>query len=37
MAEASTASQFVATREHLDKWVADEDDCTRGREPAQAA
>jgi tRNA-dihydrouridine synthase B len=25
MAEASTASQFAATREHLDKWVADED------------
>ena len=26
MAETSTASQFVATREHLDKWVADESD-----------
>jgi tRNA-dihydrouridine synthase B len=25
MAEVSTASQFAATREHLDKWVADED------------
>jgi len=24
MAEATTASQFAATREHLDKWVADE-------------
>ena len=24
MAEVSTASQFAATREHLDKWVADE-------------
>jgi tRNA-dihydrouridine synthase B len=24
MAEESTASQFAATREHLDKWVADE-------------
>ena len=27
MAEASTASQFAATREHLDKWVADESEC----------
>jgi tRNA-dihydrouridine synthase B len=26
MAEATTASQFAATREHLDKWVADESD-----------
>jgi tRNA-dihydrouridine synthase B len=26
MAEVSTASQFAATREHLDKWVADESD-----------
>jgi tRNA-dihydrouridine synthase B len=27
MAEATTASQFAATREHLDRWVADESDC----------
>ena len=33
MAAANTALQFAATREHLDKWVADEGGC----KPAQVA
>ncbi len=35
MAATSTASQFAAAREHLDKWVADEDGCQCGGKPAQ--
>jgi tRNA-dihydrouridine synthase B len=35
MAEATTASQFAATREHLDRWVADESDCGPVRVTAQ--
>jgi tRNA-dihydrouridine synthase B len=37
MAETSTASQFVATREHLDKWVADESDARPAREASHVA
>jgi tRNA-dihydrouridine synthase B len=37
MAEASTASQFAATREHLDRWVADGDDDQHGHEPTHEA
>jgi tRNA-dihydrouridine synthase B len=37
MAEATTASQFAATREHLDKWVADEGDCRSASETSQVA
>ena len=37
MAEATTASQFAATREHLDKWVADESDCGPAQEASQVA
>jgi tRNA-dihydrouridine synthase B len=37
MAEATTASQFAATREHLDKWVADEGDFEPAHEASQVA
>ena len=37
MAEASTASQFAATREHLDKWVADESDSRPASEVSHVA
>jgi tRNA-dihydrouridine synthase B len=37
MAETSTASQFAATREHLDKWVADESDARPAREASHVA
>jgi tRNA-dihydrouridine synthase B len=37
MAEVTTASQFVATREHLDKWVADESDCRPAQEASRVA
>src|SRR6185369_8485587 len=37
MAEASTASQFAATREHLDKWVADESDSRPALEVSHVA
>ena len=37
MAETSTASQFVVTREHLDRWVADESDCGPALEAASVA
>ncbi len=37
MAEATTASQFAATREHLDRWVADEGDCRSVVEASQVA
>ena len=37
MAEVSTASQFAATREHLDKWVADESDSRSALEASRVA
>jgi len=37
MAEATTASQFAATREHLDKWVADVSDGRPAQEASQVA
>jgi tRNA-dihydrouridine synthase B len=37
MAEVTTASQFAATREHLDKWVADESDGRPAQEASQVA
>ena len=37
MAESTTASQFAATREHLDKWVADESDSRPALEVSHVA
>jgi tRNA-dihydrouridine synthase B len=37
MAEATTASQLAATREHLDRWAADEGDCRSVVEASQVA